>query len=88
MVKLKYKLLLALVLLVSAVILVCLLPNILFHIRYDIEFNEDIGGYILTDIRINSGSEIELPDCTPDGKEISVQNHFFLKIIYFLIKKK
>ena len=46
------------------------MPNILFHIRYDIVFNEDIGGYILTDIRINSGSEIELPDCTPDGKEI------------------
>ena len=70
MVKLKNKLLVLFVLLFSAVILICLFPVISFYVKYDIEFDEEIGGYLLTDIRINSNSKIEFPDCAPGGKEI------------------
>lgn len=59
-----------LMLLIVFIVLFILRKGILFELKYDIEYDDELNGYVLTDIAIHDDPMLVLPSHTPDGKQI------------------
>ena len=79
---LKYGLILAAILLI--VFVVIFWDKMVFALKYDVEFDEKLDGYVLIDIAIHHGEKLELPKYTASGESIVGAGNLFSRKHFFV----